>query len=375
MKWIKLFTFFIALISSFDLHAPSVTPIQPEPVRMAVAGLSHGHAHWIFQDSFSDDIPIVGIYEPNRDLARRFIDRYNLDESIFYDDLEEMLDSSKPEGLLAFGPVYNHLEAVEAAAPRGIHVMVEKPLAVSMEHANKMKELAVQYEIHLLTNYETSWYPSTEWIHHLTQNFQKFGKLRKAVFYHGHQGPREIGVGPEFLEWLTDPELNGGGALTDFGCYGANIMTYLTAGQDPVSVMAVVQTHKPQLYPEVDDEATIIITYPESQAIIQASWNWPYNRKDMEIYGEKSSVHAPGPDHVIIREPKDTDGETVTITAEEAGIKTDPFLYFAGVIRGNIQPRPYGLYTLENNMMVVKILEAAKISSRTGKRIDWKDLY
>ena len=62
------------------------------------------------------------------------------------------------------------------------------------------------------------------------------GELRKVVVHDGHEGPKEIGVGPEFLGWLTDPKLNGGGALFDFGCYGADLMTYLTDGARPLTV-------------------------------------------------------------------------------------------------------------------------------------------
>lgn len=373
----SFFLFIFLVFSASSLLWTSITPIslssEPEPVRMAVAGLSHGHAHWIFQDEFTSDIPIVGIYEPNRNLVSQFKKRYKVDDSIFYDDLEKMLDDVQPEGILAFGPVYNHLQAVEAAAPRGIHVMVEKPLAVSLEHATKMKHLADKYNIHLLTNYETSWYPSTEWSHHLlSQNSEQVGKLKKAVFNHGHQGPKEIGVGPIFLEWLTDPKLNGGGAITDFGCYGANIMTYLTGGQAPLSIMAVTQTHKPDIYPDVDDDATIIVTYPNSQAIIQASWNWPYSRKDMDLYGERGSITVPDANRVIIRTGDRTEQTIIPVTAQKAGIETNPFQYFTGVIRETIQPERYSLYTLENNMIVMRILEAAKKSALTGQRVDFE---
>ena len=57
----------------------------------------------------------------------------------------------------------------------------------------------------------------------------------------GHQGPQEIGVGPEFFEWLTDPVIDGGGALFDFGCYGANLMTWLMDNERPLAVTALTQ--------------------------------------------------------------------------------------------------------------------------------------
>src|SRR5258707_5081736 len=67
-------------------------------------------------------------------------------------------------------------------------------------------------------------------------------------------------------------------------------MTILMVCQRPLSATAVTQQIKPDIYPHVDDEATIVLTYPRAQAILQASWNWPYSRKDMEVYGRTGSL-------------------------------------------------------------------------------------
>jgi len=52
--------------------------------------------------------------------------------------------------------------------------------------------------------------------------------------------------------------------LTDFGCYGANLMTWFNNGERPISVTAITQTIKPDIYPDVDDEATILLTYKKN---------------------------------------------------------------------------------------------------------------
>jgi predicted dehydrogenase len=339
-----------------------------KPVRLAVAGTTHGHVGWILGRKNMGDIELVGVYESNTELSTQQSRRFNLSSSLFYTDLQKMLDAVKPEAVVAFGSIYEHLAVVEACAPRGIHVMVEKPLAVSNEHAGRMSTLAKKYNIHLLTNYETSWYPTTVKSYQLLNDSNKIGSVRKAVFHHGHQGPKEIGVGPEFLEWLTDPVQNGGGALIDFGCYGANIMTYLTKGEQPISVTAVTRQFKPAIYPRVDDEATIIVSYPSSQAIIQASWNWPFGRKDMEIYGSSG--------YVVTKNNKDYVLKTITanehqeiVTTNDVSIYTDPFVYFADIIRGKTREQPFGLYSLENNLLVVQILDAARESAKQGKTI------
>jgi len=94
----------------------------------------------------------------------------------------------------------------------------------------------------------------------------------------------------------------------DFGCYGANLMTWLTAGERPISVTAITQQLQPQNNPKVEDDATIIVNYPDKQLIIQASWNWPIGRKDMEIYGQTGVIYADNRNQLRIRMAEGYDG-------------------------------------------------------------------
>ncbi|HEX5025832.1 MAG TPA: Gfo/Idh/MocA family oxidoreductase [Agriterribacter sp.] len=362
-------TFRYILCLMFSVAFFSTAPAQQQPVRLAVAGISHGHSAWVLRRELKNDIALVGIYEPNQALAKKSAQRYNLDEKIIFNNLEEMLDKVKPEAVVAFGSIYDHLAVVKACAPRGIHVMVEKPLAVSVEHALQMESLAKKHNIILLTDYETSWYPSTAKAYQLLYDSSYIGDLKKAVFHHGHEGPKEIGVSSEFFEWLTDPVKNGGGAIIDFGCYGANLMTWLTKGVTPISVTAVTRQFKPETYPKVDDEATIVVSYPGSQAIIQASWNWPFGRKDMELYGTTGYINTVNNSLMHIRRKEDKAAQTKEYSSKDIPVYEDPFTYFADVIRKKIMVKEYDLYSLSNNIMVVKILEAAKESAKTGKTI------
>lgn len=360
---------FVYLLLNFQHQAVFAQPTHHAPVRMAMMGLSHGHSPWIFNRNGKSDVDLVGIYEPDQKLAAAIAQKYGLDKNLFFSDPDLMLDKVKPEAVLAFGSIYDHLMVVEKAAPRGIHVMVEKPLSAYYDHAVKMKALADQHGIHLLTNFETSWYASTEKTYQLLQDEARFGKIRKAVFHHGHRGPKEIGVGKEFLDWLADPVQNGGGALIDFGCYGANIMTYLMQGRKPNSVTAITNTFKPEVYPKVDDEATIFLDYGDAQAIIQASWNWPFDRKDMEVYGVSGYVISENRANMRTRSWGSNQEEQIEVTPEELGVYVDPFSYFVDVIRGKIHIEEHGLYSLGNNMIVAEILDAARQSTSRGQTI------
>ena len=169
-----LFTFSTILLVSFNLLA------QKEPVEIGVVGLTHTHVHWILGREDRGDIRIVGIVEPNRDLAERYSKQHGYSMSIVFNTIEEMITATHPDAVTAFGTIYEHLKVVEICAPSGIHVMVEKPLAVSLEHAKKMEALAKKYNIHLLTNYETTWYPSNHKAYDLVKS-GAVGDLRKVI--------------------------------------------------------------------------------------------------------------------------------------------------------------------------------------------------
>lgn len=340
-----------------------------KPIRLAISGMTHGHIAFILGRKDKKDFRLVGVCEPNTELAQRLSKKYGFDPKLIYSNLETMLDKVKPEAVFAFGSIFQHMATVEACAPRGIHVMVEKPLATNNEHAKRMVELADKYHIYLLTDYETSWYPTTAKSFQLVNDSNFIGQMRKVVIHDGHQGPKEIGCEKTFLDWLTDPIQNGGGALIDFGCYGANLMTYLMKGETPISVTAVTQHFKPEIYPKVDDEATIIVSYPKTQCIIQASWNWPFGRKDMEIYGASGYIVAVNNNIMRIRKDPMQTEQTKQVTSKDIDIEEDPFSYFADVIHGKVKMTNYNPYSISNNLVVVKILDAARESAKTGRTV------
>ncbi|MGA1237635.1 MAG: Gfo/Idh/MocA family protein [Limisphaerales bacterium] len=353
------------------LLATATLLLQPlthaDPVRFAIVGLTHDHAHGFIPTTASrTDVELVAIVEPNAQLAQRYAKQYKLPPSLLHSDLDTMLDTVKPQAVATFTSTYEHLQVVEACAKRGIHVMMEKPLAVSMDHARAIQTAARTHGIHIIVNFETTWYPSNHEAYRLAHEQGRIGHLRKIVVHDGHQGPREIGCSEDFLAWLTDPVLNGGGALADFGCYGANLITWLMQGERPTSVLAVTQQIKPHVYPKVDDEATILLTYPKAQGVIQASWNWPYNRKDMEVYGASGYAIAPDSQHVRLRLGNNPEQQLTPPPLESPN--NNPLAYLAAVCRGDITPS--GLSSLEVNLIATEILDAARQSAETGRRIN-----
>lgn len=361
-------TILLVLCGLFGLAAlsPAAETNRP-PVRLAVVGLVHGHVGGFIPSALNcAAVQLAGIVEPDTKLAARYGETLNLATNLFFTSIEALLAHTNVQAVAIFTTTLDHRRVVEACAPHGIQVMMEKPLATNLRDARAMAAAATKGGIHLIVNYETTWYAANHAAYDLVCAQKAIGDIRKIVVHDGHPGPSKIACPPEFVQWLTDPVQNGGGALIDFGCYGADLMTWLMQGQRPTSVYAVTQQFQPDLYPKVDDEATIVLTYPKAQGIIQASWNWPFHRKDMEIYGVTGQVVVPKKKTLRVLLPEKPEREITAAPLPSS--QADPVSYLAAVTRGEIQPA--GLSSLAVNLTVMEILEAAHESAATGKRID-----
>jgi glucose-fructose oxidoreductase len=349
----------------FSALLVSAQPSSP-PLKLGVIGLVHGHVAGFFRQALTrHDVVIAGIAESDPALVQKYSNQFHIDRKLFFPTVEQMLDQAKPEAAVVYTSTLGHRAAVEACAKRKIDVMMEKPLAVSNDEAHAIQSAARQAGINVLVNYETTWYASNRTAYDMVQAGD-LGELRKVVVHDGHAGPHEIHVPPEFFGWLTDPRQNGAGALFDFGCYGADLMTWLMGGARPLTVTAVTQQIKPQIYPKVEDEATVVLTYPHAEAILQASWNWPFDRKDMEVYGRTGYAITVKRDDLRIRKHGEANESTVRAKAL-ADPEDDSLHYLAAVVRKRIKPD--GLSSLETNMIVTEILDAARRSAKTGKTI------
>ena len=356
----------VALIALLVFCLPHPATAAP-PIRVALVGLVHGHAQGFLRSLPGNDVAtLVAIVEPRRDLAQAYAAKFHLDAKLFYADVEKMLVEQRPDAVLVYTSIADHRKVIEIAARHGVSSMVEKPLATTLEDALAIRAVARSQHVQVLVNYETTWYASNQEIF-AEAAAGKLGELRKVVVHDGHEGPKEINVEPEFLAWLTDPAQNGAGALFDFGCYGADLTTVLMRGQAPDSVTAVAQTDKPEIYPRVDDDATIILRYSKMQAVLMPSWNWSFSRKDMEVYGNAGYAIAVGADKLRVRY-RGQNEELPLVAPPLQQPRRDSLHYLASVLHGEIKPDG-DLSSLETNMVVMQILDAALRSAQTGKTI------
>jgi len=342
---------------------------QGSKTRLAIVGLDHDHVWGLLNNIAKEpDAELVAIADSHPDLVQRAKARVPASVK-FFSDYIPMLDEVKPDAVIVTTANDLHLSILRECAKRHIHYSTEKPLATTGADAREMERLAREAGIKLMVNYWNAWPPATHELFHRVYAGE-LGPVNKIVVQYGHQGPKEIGVSKAFGDWLYDPVKNGGGAIMDFGCYGAEWALWLKGR--PKSVYAYTLKLKADQHNAVDDDATILLEYPDATVVIQASWDWPYGKGKVEVYGPQGSLIV-ADDALFYRTAKDRsdsqypEGKPVTLgTAPHE--TSNPIAYFVWCIR-NDKPIENPVAP-ELNVGVCEILDAARESVRTGRAVE-----
>ncbi len=342
---------------------------QAARTRLAIVGLDHDHVWGLLKDIANEpEAELVAIADPHSDLVEKV--KAQVPGSVkFYPDYVKMLDEVKPDAVIVTTANNRHLEILKECAKRHIHLSTEKPLASTAADAREMERLAREANIKLMVNYWNAWAAPSHAIFHRVKSGE-IGPVQKIIVQYGHRGPKEIGVSKEFAEWLYDPVKNGGGALMDFGCYGAEWALWLKGR--PRRVYAYSLKLKTEQQNAVDDDAVILLEYSDATAIIQASWDWPYGKGQVEVFGPKGSLLATG-DNLLYRDAK-APASTENVVGKPVELPrvqpetSNPIAYFLYCLRNDKpveDPVSPGL-----NVAVNEILDAAKESIRIGRAVE-----
>src|SRR5712692_5047 len=370
-NWFLLSVFTIAA-SFLSFAVPRATHASPFPkpaeakTRVAIIGLDHDHVWGLLKDLAAEpDAELVGIADAHAELVNRAKSRAPANVK-FYSDYIQMLDDAKPDAVIVTTENDLHLAILRECAKRHIHYSTEKPMATNAADAREMERLANQSGIKLMVNYWNAWVAPTHDLFHRVLEGQ-VGPVQRIIVQYGHRGPKEIGVSEYFAKWLYDSRKNGGGAIMDFGCYGAEWAVWLKGR--PARVYATTAKLKVEQHNNVDDDATIVLDYPDGTATIEASWDWPYSKAHVEVFGPKGSLTA-GRDYLFFRSPAQRGanaapyGEPVTLSPLPRET-SNPISYFVRCIRDD---KPIeDPVSARLNVQVTEILDAARESVRTGR--------
>jgi predicted dehydrogenase len=340
-------------------------------MRLVVAGLVHDHA-WQMLPQFAKlpGVSIVGAADPNAPLREKIAKDFGV--KALFKTPAELFKSVKADAVLVCDSNAGSVPIVGAAAKAGLHCFVEKPMASTAAGAKKMLAAAKKAKVRLMVNWPMAWWPSIPHALKLVKE-GKIGHVFHARIHMAHQGPKEAGCSPYFYGWLYDRKLNGAGALVDYCCYGAAVMSLLWG--KPKEVIGVARTLAKKNFP-VDDNAMVVGIWKDHTALAQASWTQNPDFHDTLFLGVDGTLEtsrgklfhsATKPEDFSHWGAEDRQNRVeVPIPEPGPGYRNGPEHFIHCLKSGE----PFtALCSAETGLLAQEILDAGLKSEKTGRRI------
>lgn len=333
-----------------------------EPYRVGIIGLIHDHI-WPMLRWWRevDDAEIVAVADANPPLTQRAASEFGIDRA--YSSFGEMLADMPLDIVTVTLDNAGTADAVEAAASAGVHVMSEKPMAATLDQADRMVRACRKARVELMINWPTAWNPAVQTIDRLVRE-GAIGEVHKVRYLAAHQGPKEFGCSHYFYDWLYDAERNGAGAFMDYCCYGANLAAHWIGR--PSSVVGIAETLVKPDFP-VDDNAILLMKYPHAFAIAEASWTQQAGDggANPSVWGNGGTLSAVG-GRVRLARPG---AELQWIEPDQpAPGRRNGAEYFVNCLRAGVPVE--GICSAGVSRMAQEILELGLQSARTGREVE-----
>lgn len=333
-----------------------------EKLRIAALGLAHDHV-WTNLRQLAElkDAELVAGAGENAALRTQFVEKTGC--KAVYSDYETLLDKEKPDAVFGFTATAHHAHVVELCAARGIHTLIEKPMAATLEQADRMLTASRKAGTILMINWPTAWNRGIRTAHRLVRE-GRIGQLWQLLWRGGHCGPDELGCSEHFCGFLFDKHLNGAGAFNDYGGYGASMCALFLGRPHQVVGVAgrLLKTHLP-----VDDNGMMILRYPQAMCRLEMTWTEAVPHKpphDVFLYGTEGTLIAGK--EVMLYTRKNKEGESIALDDLPAGETHGPE-HFVACIRGGTAPN--FLTSPDISHAAQEIMEAGLLSATSGTAV------
>jgi predicted dehydrogenase len=334
-----------------------------DKIRIGVLGLTHDHVWGNLNElAACGDGELVAAAEPHPAL-REQIRSYGVEQ--VFDDYSTMLDSVKLDAVYIFSDNLRGAELAEMAAERGLHIMIEKPMASTYAGAARMYGAARAAGVQLMVNWPLMWWASIQEAYRLIGE-GRIGEVWQVNYRSAHGGPRELGCSTHFAEWLYDPRRNGAGALMDYCCYGAALTCSLLGLPARVSAVSA-RLQKPDLLAE--DNAVVIMQHARALSTATASWTQQGDMTSYEpmIYGTRGTlfIRAYGQE-LWFADAEQKNGVRLDVPEPPAAMRNSAECFTAHIRSGE----PIGgLCSPEVGLMAQEVLEAAILAAAEERSV------
>jgi predicted dehydrogenase len=305
------------------------------------------------------DVELAAVVEKYSEKSAALMQKFRIKDQ--YETVEQMLKAGGVDALVIGTPNYLHAPQAIAALKAGVHVMVEKPMAMNAREAEKMKEASEQSGAKLMVAHCWRFDEDVLW---LRKEARKLGRIirTKGIGVHTHWGPSG---------WFTQKNFAGGGAMADMGIHALDTVRFLLGDPKPVSVYARIGTYYTNV--DVDDTGVIIVEWDNgTTSYIESGW-WQPHADGPEASTQLYGVDGFGqlfPTQVELIKRKEERIEVIPSGSKFPRKEHAPqsmydaqMAYFVTCIRRNKTPIPGAAEGLVN----MKVVDAAYKSSQTGK--------
>ncbi len=359
-------------------------------IKAVIIGFSHMHVNevalYISEQPMFELVGAADVKSTVEDIPPlRYTPKWNLANvrdnycNNIYDDYKAMLDELKPDMAFILSENVQKPEIVEECAKRGVNVCIEKPIAVSLDEAKKIKESVDKYKINAVVNWPVVW---REYVHRMKNalDMKLVGEPVKLRYINGHTGP--LGKGAkhrgvtENAEEMTDDErsktwwhklANGGGVFLDISCYGCLFSKWLLGDGEESAVSYGANLNTP--FGDTEDNFAAIIKYTDKMSVIEGTWTTPravIPSGPMVVCTEGVVMCTGGAENAPDVKAFDIYGNEIEIPQIEFTdkYKNMPEHYANHITKG--EPI-HDMLTLDTNMEVMAIMDAVIKSSKSGK--------
>jgi len=337
-------------------------------LRVGVLGLIHDHV-WANLEIFKTikNAEITSVADVNKPLLEQARKMGIKNAYKTYDDL---LSKEDLNAVLVYTENGCAADVITKAAERGLHVMTEKPMAATLEQAQRMYKVAEKNGIRLMVNYPTTWRPEIKYASKLAEE-GAIGHIYQIWRRTGHKGPKEVGCSQYFYNWLFDAKLNGAGAYIDFCCYGVNICRSILGVAKKVTALGGTYVRD---YLKVDDNAVLLLGYKKAMGILEGTWSQIGGGGPIQyqfvIRGSEGTI-AVNQDVQVFKEEKNS-WESLDPPPLKEGNQNGPQHFVKCILEND----PFeDTVSAKFNVEVQAMLEAGLISMRENRTVLLKELF
>lgn len=354
-------------------------------IKFGIVGLVHDHVWPVWGEGYINellnlkDVELIAAADTHKELLDRATKEFGIDKTYF--NYEEMLDKENLDAVLLAIPNDEKADVIDLIASKGIHILIDKPMAATFSQADRIHKTAQKTGIKLLVNWPSAWDPAMNKALSLIQQGE-IGNIFTIKSGLSNSGPEYHGCTKYLLEWMFSAEKYGGGALIDYCCYGILYPLFIM-GLPKRVIGSGGRYVKKNIHAE--DNATVIMEYPKGYALITGSWTeygadetieefsfdnkkvyfggetgaisirlWSYG-----VWGNKNNIHV-----ISANNPK---GTLFTAEPLKEHEDTGP-AYFVKCIKEDLPIE--GLVNSKLGRDIQEVMEAAYISIKKGKKID-----